>query len=602
MKKGVLRIGIAAAVLSVALLGCQSVKPVTVENSILTEQTGLAPNGDKQHSSIDFSLVVANQNALINWKVEMVSKGVSQRQWNGKANNFPTTLTWDGLGTTGAAAPEGTYAGTLTVDYGMGNPVTAQSSNFILDVAPPIGSVTSNPAQFTSNADGVAQPVTISVTGSSAIARMDSWSLDILDKHGKVFRSFDGKGQSSEFTWDGKSTTGEWVTPSQSYIAEATLRDEFGNATQIYSTISVSDLPQPVQRAAAPQTFSITAGSGGFSPKGERASGAMFLALSYGPLESVSSWKVEILDSQKTAQKTFNVIGSAPPATVSWNGKSDSGIMAPEGTYTARLSVEYGSAFKPGSTTSAPFVLDLTPPTGSVTLSDLLFSPIEGSPTITLTVDAKSTVARIDSWRMEIYDPENHLFRTFEAKWPSKSAIWDGKGFNKDSVLSAEDYPVVVKVRDEFGNVGELKSSVPVDILVERTATGFRILSSRIFFKAYTADYTDVRPELAKLNVKRLTDMTAVLKRFPNYRIRLVGHAVMEYWDNTAQGTIEQRDVLLPLSKARAEAVKTALVANGLQSSMFTTEGVGASDQLVLDSNLADRWQNRRVAFFIDRE
>ncbi len=203
---------------------------------------------------------------------------------------------------------------------------------------------------------------------------------------------------------------------------------------------------------------------------------------------------------------------------------------------------------------------------------------------------------------MEIYDPENHLFRTFEAKWPSKSAIWDGKGFNKDSVLSAEDYPVVVKVRDEFGNVGELKSSVPVDILVERTATGFRILSSRIFFKAYTADYTDVRPELAKLNVKRLTDMTAVLKRFPNYRIRLVGHAVMEYWDNTAQGTIEQRDVLLPLSKARAEAVKTALVANGLQSSMFTTEGVGASDQLVLDSNLADRWQNRRVAFFIDRE
>jgi outer membrane protein OmpA-like peptidoglycan-associated protein len=57
--------------------------------------------------------------------------------------------------------------------------------------------------------------------------------------------------------------------------------------------------------------------------------------------------------------------------------------------------------------------------------------------------------------------------------------------------------------------------------------------------------------------------------------------------------------VLLPLSKDRAEAVKKALVARGLNPLMFTTEGVGASDQLVPDSNLADHWQNRRVAFFI---
>ena len=56
--------------------------------------------------------------------------------------------------------------------------------------------------------------------------------------------------------------------------------------------------------------------------------------------------------------------------------------------------------------------------------------------------------------------------------------------------MSAEDYPVLVKVRDEFGNVGGLKAVVPVDILVEKIATGFRILSSRIFFKPYTADYT----------------------------------------------------------------------------------------------------------------
>ncbi len=160
---------------------------------------------------------------------------------------------------------------------------------------------------------------------------------------------------------------------------------------------------------------------------------------------------------------------------------------------------------------------------------------------------------------------------------------------------------VVVKVRDEFGNVGELSSVIPVDILMEKTATGYMILSSRIFFKAYTADYQDVRPELAAQNMRRLADMAAKLTKFPDYKIRLVGHAVMIHWDNKALGTIEQRDELLPLSESRAEAVKNALVTKGLRSSTFTTSGVGASDQLVLDSNLADRWQNRRVAFFLDK-
>ena len=40
----------------------------------------------------------------------------------------------------------------------------------------------------------------------------------------------------------------------------------------------------------------------------------------------------------------------------------------------------------------------------------------------------------------------------------------------------------------------------------------------------------------------------------------------------------------------------------GLDASRLTTEGVGASDQLVPDSDYKDRWQNRRVALFLDKE
>ncbi len=39
----------------------------------------------------------------------------------------------------------------------------------------------------------------------------------------------------------------------------------------------------------------------------------------------------------------------------------------------------------------------------------------------------------------------------------------------------------------------------------------------------------------------------------------------------------------------------------GLAAAMFTTEGVGASDQIVPDSDYKDRWENRRVAFFLEK-
>jgi outer membrane protein OmpA-like peptidoglycan-associated protein/flagellar hook assembly protein FlgD len=602
MKKGIVSIVVAAGAamaLSVVLLSCQTAKPNTAGNSIQTEQAGLAPNGDKEHSTIDFSLVFANKEGIKSWKVEMVTGGNPQKQWSGDAKSLPATLSWDGKSESGSLATEGSYTGKLTVDYGSGTPAaTAESSSFILDVSPPTGSVSFNPQQFSPDAQGMVKPVTVAIKGSSAVAKMDSWTMDIMDPSGKVFRSFDGKWPGTEIQWDGKSSGGDVVAPGASYSATATLKDEFGLTGQASGAITVSGAPTTTV-GQAPGTFKVTPQTAGFAPKGTVTTEK--LGLAYGKSESVKGWKLEVLDAGGTAVRSFSGDAENMPAVVSWDGKNDSGAMSAEGAYTARLSVDYGGAFAAGSTTSDRFVLDITPPSGSIDLSEPLFSPIEGSPTITLTVNATSRLAKIDSWRMEINDPEDHLFMAFDAKWPTKDAVWNGKSTKGELVQSAEDYPVVAMVRDEFGNAGELKATVPVDILVEKTATGFRILSSRIFFKAYTADWQDVRPDLASQNTKRLNDLAAKLKKFPNYKIKLVGHAVMIYWDNKALGDIEQRDVLIPLSQARAEAIKKALVDRGLSESIFSTEGVGASDQLVPDSNLADRWQNRRVAFYLEK-
>lgn len=603
MKNGVFQLAVPAILLSFALIGCQTAKPFSPQNSILTEQTGLSPFGDTTHKTIEFSVFSGDTAAITGWTVEMANGSAIQKRWSGDAKSFPTTLSWDGHTDTGALAPEGTYTAHLAINYGKTGPVTAQSDSFLLDTSAPVGGLTLNPGQFTPDGTGAVQPIAITINGSSAVASMDSWSLEILGPDGRSVKSFDGKWPASAMHWDGKSATGDWVMPSMSYTARLTLRDEFGNTSRKLSTIVVGDLPAVAvlpEAQAAPGIVSVVPETRGFSPNGDDILDALTLHLSYGARASVNAWKVEILDASQQSIKTFNGDGSSRQRSISWDGKNQTGSLAPEGAYTARLSIDYGSAFAPGNATSTPFVLDTTPPTGTVTLSEPLFSPMEGSSTITLSVDASSPVAKIESWKLDIYDPENHLFRTFDSMWPAKTAVWDGKGLQGDLVLSGEDYPVFVTVRDEFGNTGEIQSMVPVDILVEKTLTGFRILSSRIFFKPYTADYTDVSPELAAQNTKRLADLAAKLTKFSNYKINLVGHAVMEDWNDMALGEVEQKNILVPLSKARAEAVKAAMVAQGLKASMFTTQGVGAADQLVPDSNLADRWQNRRVAFFIN--
>ena len=350
-----------------------------------------------------------------------------------------------------------------------------------------------------------------------------------------------------------------------------------------------------------PGQLVILAQSAGFSPVGENVADTIGFQLSYGQPAAVVSWKVSIANPSAGTQKTFSGDGTNLPASITWDGKSDSGAMAPEGVYSASLAVDYGTAFSPGSATSQSFVLDLSPPTGTITLSSDLFSPIEGASTISLKLAASSQLAKIDSWTMDIYDPGGSVFRSFTDKWPSDTAVWDGKGANGEMVQSAEDYPVAAKIRDQFGNIGTAKVTVPIDILVEKTATGYRILASRIFFKAFTDDYMDVPPDLAKQNLARLDGLAAKLRKFPDYKVKMIGHAVSIFWDNPAKGRKEQQEVLIPLSKARAEAVKAALVERGLDAGRFSVEGVGASDRLVPDSDYKDRWQNRRVAFFLGK-
>jgi outer membrane protein OmpA-like peptidoglycan-associated protein len=597
------------AVILAALTGCQTAKGALIPphaSEIQAEKSGFAPAAAAGQNTMDLSLLFGNADAISTWRVELGSGGRPWKTWSGDAKYLPASLSWDGTGDAGKPAPEGTYTARLSVDYASKfASVSVESRSFVLDITPPTGSISMSPSQFTPTEKGVAGPVKLTINATSKVAHMDSWSLDVLDEAGALAKNWSGRWPDTSVTWDGSSLGGGFVMPSAAYRAAATVRDEYGNSAQIAADIRVAALaskPPVAVQPPKPGQPVITAASAGFSPNGDKVADSITLQLGYGRSSAVVSWKVTISAAGAGTQKTYSGNPSTMPMSLLWDGKADSGAMAPEGVYTAALSVDYGKAFIAGKADSQPFILDLTPPSGTISLSTPLFSPIESSDTITLKLAATSPLAKIDSWTMDIMDPGGSVFRSFTSKWPADTAVWDGKSTSGEFVQSAEDYSAVARVRDQFGIVGTVKGNIPVDILVEKTATGYRILSSRIFFKAFTADYTDVPPDLAHQNAQRLDALAAKLAKFPGYRINLVGHAVMINWDKPEAGREEQQEILIPLSKSRAEAVRAALVDHGLEAGRFSTEGVGASEQLVPDSDYKDRWQNRRVALFLEKQ
>jgi hypothetical protein len=570
----------------------------TQQNFVQPSASGFSPLSESLPKSIDFALTFGNVDALKSWKISVVQADVGvQKTWTGDAASLPQTITWDGRTESAILAPEGSYTAILSIDYGKSfQPVLVRSAAFLLDITSPATNVSSNPAKLAGDGKGGIQPVTFTLYGTSTIAGLKDWTLGVLDTRKKVVASFEGTWPPVASVWNGSLAGGGKAEPTQAYTYMARIRDEFGNVGEARGSLVTGQLP------VVQGVVSVTPRTEGFSPNADQMSKVMLLAISYGQPDAVTSWKLTIGSAGLGVMKTFNGNAQDLPPTLSWDGKTDQGTLAADGSYTASLSVSYGRVFAPASVSSSAFLLVATPPTGSINLSDPLFSPIEGSSTITLTIAVSSELAKIDSWTMDIYDPGGNLFKSFASMWPADTAVWDGKGASGDLVQSAEDYPVVAKIRDQFGNIGTINANVPIDILVEKTATGYRILASRIFFKAFTADYTNVPPEIAKQNLARLDALAAKLTKFPGYKIKMVGHAVMINWDKPAAGRAEQQAILIPLSKARAEAMKAALIERGLDASRLRTEGVGASDQLVPDSDHKDRWQNRRVAFFLDRE
>jgi len=581
-----------------ALLPVDDLPLVPGQAAITPSAKGFSPNSDGAMDTIGFSLAVPNPDSVNAWKVQIAqADGLIRKTFSGDASSLKDALTWAGRDDAGSPAPEGIYTASMSVDYGsVYKAISVSSRKFVLALTPPKGKLQTGPDAVVPDEDGLVAPATIALDGSSALAQMASWKVEVVDASGKSFGSYQGAWPPGRLAWGGVAADGSLASPGAAYQVTAAVTDEFGLSTKLQPSIQVGDLPK------ATEPSQVAALAPGFSP---RSGGAIKFSLSFGNKNLVKGWSLDIERDDRTVRMRFPGDPSALPDSFSWNGLLQDGSVAPDGMYSARLNLDYGRAYARASASSQVFTLVATAPTGTIAIDPQLFSP-DGSggsaDTIAISLDASSRFAKINDWSVEIQDPGGNSFASFHGLWPAGQIKWDGRNAKGELVESAEDYPVTARVRDEFGNTLELKSAVNVDILIVKMGDGYRIRIASIVFKPFTADFLDVAPDIAERNVSTLNLLAEKLKKFPGYQIRMVGHAVMVNWDNPALGKVEQEKELIPLSKARAEAIMQALAQRGIDPARMVTDGVGSSDQIVSDSDFADRWKNRRVEFFLQRK
>ena len=541
-----------------------------------------SPNADGIQDTVRVEPELGVKDGVESWRYDVKDRrGQVVRSAEGRL--LPAVYVWDGLDAGGRRASDGEYVVELEVVYRSGNRPLARTGAVVLDTVFPQAQISSDVTIFSPDGDGRQDTVRIVQGGSEE----ELWEGRIVNAGGQEMKKEFWKGGLQDFVWDGKDGAGNRVTDG-AYRYTLSSRDRAGNAT----TVSLG--PLKLDTRATP--VYLTVSERGFSPNGDGVKDTVKLTPFLTVKEGVDSWSLTIEHEKVGVRKTFSGSGF-PPAEIVWDGKGERAV-AEDGFYKGTLTVSYIKGNRP-KVSSLPFRLDTEAPELEVTLGPLPFSPDNDGVDDELNIDlAVDDLSSITSWELRILDPKGKYFTSYKGRGtPSPRIIWDGISDSGELVQSAEDYTLIFSVQDDLGNSTTRSSVIPVDVLVIREGNRLKIIISSIIFAPDTADFENVE-EVVK-NLKTVERLAEIFKKYSDYRILIEGHAVMVYWDDPARGRKEQTEELIPLSKARAESVKLALVRLGVEANRITTEGIGGAKPIVPFSDLENRWKNRRVEFIL---
>ncbi len=366
----------------------------------------------------------------------------------------------------------------------------------------------------------------------------------------------------------------------------------------LMSCASVSEEPNEEAVDYSGEPVFIQVKNPGISPNNDGLFDSVDFLVLAGNNYTPERWVVNIVVENGNSIRKLSGTGPAP-SKLSWNGRTDTGVLAENGRYFARIAIWFPGAITPIIQETAVFVLDSIGPVGNIKFSEGLFSPDEDgiNDNLIINIEVTDELSEIASWTLSIYDShEAEIKRFYSDQQPGGLIEWNGMQDERLIVNSASDYTAVLYSRDSLGNTAYTVNNFSTDILVIRQDDQLQIRINSINFKGYSADFMDVDAEQRQSNIDVLDLIASKLKKFPGYKITLEGHAVSIFWGNPVKAEKENNEVLIPLSEARAESIRDALKERGVNVDSMNVKGLGATRPIVPFSDLQNRWTVGKIA------
>lgn len=199
------------------------------ESKMIFNPPVFSPNNDK---FIDYSLIqteVMQKNKIKNYTLTIYD------EFNNPISSIvkihpETKLFWNGTDSFKNIVPDGVYYGKLVVNYING--IKSESNQALVEVdnTPPDVKIDANPKMVKpGQTTALYVPVKFSPSAFD-LHGISRWKLNIYTEEGKIFKTFSGMGNPSEFYWDGSDDAGiNYVNTGKTYYYIMYAADSVGN-------------------------------------------------------------------------------------------------------------------------------------------------------------------------------------------------------------------------------------------------------------------------------------------------------------------------------------------------------------------------------------
>jgi len=423
------------------------------------DQLAFSPNGDGNRDQLKFGVTAQYPERIKHFELniyaaEAGSFALPVRSWKG-SSDIATSYVWDGTSDAGIPVPDGAYKAILTVLYKNDDLFTETIPRLIVDRVAPQATVSLDRSIFSPNGDGRAD--TVNITQVSVPG--DSWKAQLLSSTNKVVKSWFWDNELTSISWDGRDAAGELV-PDGMYTYTLSSVDSAGNSFAI--------VPLQIQVDAAKKDVRLSLDQTAFSPNGDGVKDTLYINLKVPKPDTLTSYELAIF-----AWTSGNLRGSPVAAwrgttdikdQYAWDGRTSGGIAVPDGTYAARLHLEYSNGDSI-ELVSSPVQLDTVAPKIDISADYLLFSPNGDGIKDTLVIHQKSQPG--DDWTGRIKNSAGVTVRTWTWKGTVGDVSWDGK--DSSGQIKEGQFSYEVSSVDAAGNKGFASlSGIRVDITKPR--------------------------------------------------------------------------------------------------------------------------------------